>query len=112
MANIGGERPLRVCDLCGAVDDHPRHILAGAGPDGFPRVSDEIVDRVLAAAPEDQRGRLLRELLDQSTSDRHKDCCRDAGCPTSQCDTELVGADGLTGADLLDHLVAYAQKEG
>jgi hypothetical protein len=109
MADIGDGRPLRVCDLCGGVDDHPRHVIAGANPDGFPRVADGVVEQVLANAPEEYRGRLLRELLDTGSSDRHLDCCREAGCPDGSCDIVTRGAEYLTGADLLDHLVANAE---
>jgi len=104
MADIGGGRPLRVCDLCGAVDDHPRHVIAGT-VDGTFRPSDDALARVLAESPEDQRAELVRSLLDTTSSDRHLDCCRDAGCPDGSCDVRTAGAEGLTGADLLDHLI-------
>src|SRR5437016_1991231 len=104
--NIGEGRPLRVCDLCGGVDDHPRHVVAGAIRDTFPRVSDDIVDRVLANAPDEHKGRLLRDLLDTASSDRHLDCCREAGCPDGSCGVVTAGAEHLTGADLLDHLIS------
>jgi hypothetical protein len=105
MAEIGDGRPLRVCDLCGGVDDHPRHVIAGAMRDVFPRVADEVVDKVLANAPDEHRGRLLRDLLDTSSSDRHRDCCREAGCPTGECDFLTEGGRDLRGADLLEHTV-------
>lgn len=108
MADIGEGRPLRVCDLCGGVDDHPRHVIAGPSLEVFPRVSDDIVDKVLASAPEADRGRLLRELLDTGSSDRHLDCCRDAGCPTDDCNQTTADAEHLRGAELLDHLMARA----
>jgi hypothetical protein len=110
MTNIGDGRPLRVCDLCGAVDDHPRHVIAGQVDVGLFRPSAGAVDRVLAEAPEDQRGALVRDLLDTSSSDRHLDCCREAGCPDGSCGRVTAGAEGLTGADLLAHLVEFAQK--
>lgn len=107
--NIGDDRPLRVCDLCGGVDDHPRHVIAGAVRDTFPRVSDDVVDRVMANAPAEHRGRLVRDLLDTGSSDRHLDCCRDTGCPDGSCDLVTEGAEGLTGAGLLDHLQVNAE---
>jgi hypothetical protein len=110
MADIGGGRPLRVCDLCGGVDDHPRHVIAGQ-VDGAFRPSDGALDNVLASAPEDQRAELVRALLDTTSSDRHLDCCREAGCPDGSCDFVTAGAEGKTGADLLDHLIAYAEKD-
>lgn len=109
MTDIGEGRPLRVCDLCGQVDDHPRHVIAGAMRDAFPRVADEVIEQVLANAPEHERGRLLRELLDTASSDRHLDCCREAGCPDASCDLVTAGAEHLTGAELLEHLAANAE---
>lgn len=104
VETIGGDRPLRVCDLCGGVDDHPRHVVAGAVRDAFPRVADDIVEKVLVNAPDEHRGRLLRELLDTASSDRHLDCCRAAGCPDGSCGLVTADAEGLTGRQLLDHL--------
>lgn len=103
---IGGDRPLRVCDLCGQVDDHPRHVLAGGT--AFPKPSDAILDKVLAGAPSGQRGRLVNELLDTNASDRHMDCCRTAGCPDGTCNTQTAGAEGLRGGELLGHLMGKA----
>lgn len=102
--NIGGDRPLRVCDLCGGVDDHPRHVLSGGT--AFPKPGDDIVERVLANAPAAERGRLVNELLDTSASDRHMDCCRAAGCPTGDCSTQTAGAEQMRGGNLLEHLMA------
>jgi hypothetical protein len=104
MTNIGNGRILRVCDLCGGVDDHPRHVLAGGLPNVFPRPGDNIVNAVLANAPVDDRARLIRDLLDTGSSDRHMDCCRAAGCPDSTCNQVTAGAEELRGADLLIHL--------
>jgi len=101
---IGDGRVLRVCDLCGGVDDGPRHIIT-AGPDFMDPVSDEIVDRVLELAPKEHRARLLRELQDRSAQDRHRDCCREAGCPDGDCDRLTAGVEHLRDGELLDHLV-------
>lgn len=106
--NIGSGRLLRVCDLCGAVDDHPRHVLAGGQRDVYPRPTDEILDKVMKTAPAEQMARLVRELMDTSSSDRHLDCCREAGCPDGTCVTQTAGAEDKRGADLLDHLAAKA----
>jgi hypothetical protein len=103
-ANIGDGRALRVCDLCGGVDDHPRHVLAGGDPDAYPKPSPETVRRVLEASPADDADRLLGDLLDTGTSDRHMDCCRNAGCPDGSCDTVTAGAEDLRGVELLNHL--------
>lgn len=102
--NIGGDRPLRVCDLCGGVDDHPRHVLNGNGP--YPTPGQNIVDLVLTNAPAEHRSFLVGELLDTKASDRHMDCCRAAGCPEGLCGPQTAGAENLRGGDLLAHLEA------
>jgi hypothetical protein len=102
--NIGDGRTLRVCDLCGAVDDHPRHVIAGHETEAFDRPSDDIVNKVLDSAPVAERARLVRELTDTSSSDRHLDCCAAAGCPTGTCGPQVAEAKGKTGAAMLQHL--------
>jgi hypothetical protein len=102
--NIGDGRPLRVCDLCGGVDDHPRHTIAG-NLRGVFQPSDAALDQVVAKAPEDQRTRLVRELMDTTSTDRHLQCCRDAGCPNGTCGLVLMDVDDeVIGAELLNHL--------
>lgn len=110
MAMIGGGRAYRVCDGCGKVDDHPRHVIAGA-PDAYPPPSDELVAKTLASArdlglDELTVARLARDLLSTASLDFHFDCCRQRGCPTGSCDQQTAGAEDLRGADLLEHLVA------
>lgn len=103
-ANIGDGRVLRVCDLCGAVDDHPRHVIAGTESGAFARPSDEILNKVIDAAPAEERARLIQDLIDTTSSDRHLDCCAAAGCPTGTCGPQVEGAPGV-GRQMLDHLV-------
>jgi hypothetical protein len=102
--NIGGGRALRVCDLCGGVDDHPRHVIAGQLTGHFERPPAGVIAQVAANAPEDQRDRLIDALLDTGTSDRHMDCCREAGCPAGSCNQVTAGAEDKRGAQLLKHL--------
>lgn len=109
MGNIGGDRPLRVCDLCGGVDDHPRHVIGGYEITTFEPPSDAIVGKVLDTAPVEHRARLLRELQDTSSQDRHLDCCREYGCPLpvdhpSHCANRTLGAERKRGKSLLTHL--------
>lgn len=111
---IGNGRALRVCDLCGGVDDHPRHVIAGAAA-AFEPPSDEIVTAVLtnaAAADVDSHtlARLLRDLHSVAAQDRHMDCCRQAGCPTGACDQQTAGVESAIGAALLDHLVSLPSE--
>lgn len=105
---IGQGRLARVCDLCGGVDDHPRHVIAGAVPGAFPRPDEAIVEKVVQAADPADLARLLGDLFDTGSSDRHLDCCREAGCPDGSCDVQTAGAEELRGADLLEHLMAKA----
>lgn len=108
MATTSEDRPLRVCDLCGGVDDHPRHVIAGSTSGIFTRPSDEIINRVLTTAPEEDRARLLGDLTDTGSSDRHLDCCRDAGCPETDpeknCNVQLADVEDLHGVELAEWL--------
>lgn len=79
-------RRLRVCDVCGGVDDHPRHDH-NAAPGEFDPPSKEVVDKVLANAAKLKTDvePLLRDLYERSVQLRHMDCCRAVGCPTGEC---------------------------
>lgn len=107
--NIGGGRLVRVCDLCGGVDDHPRHVVAGDPGIGPP--DPELVQRILNAdnvASEDKPA-LLADLYDTALLLRHLDCCREAGCPDGTCDAQTAGAGSKTGKAMLDHLMARSE---
>lgn len=111
MANIGGGRLLRVCDLCGGVDDHPRHIDAGLlRTDVYAPPTGEIVRAVQAnssSLPQADQDRLLADLLDTSSSDRHIDCCAAAGCPNGLCDVQVAaGAGSKTGKAMVSYLMS------
>ncbi len=88
---MADQRPLRSCDVCGQIDDHPRHtFLALASGVEFP-VNDAAVQAVydtkgLATA---DAVRIVNDLQDPSVQERHLDCCRDAGCPDGSCDAQL-----------------------
>lgn len=107
-ANIGGGRILHPCDVCGGVDDHPRHILAGNDPAAYPAPTGALVRQVMAATvdlPEADADRILGELTDASTHYRHYDCCRDGQiCPNGLCAHLTKGAEAKRGASLLKHL--------
>ncbi len=105
MTDIGDGRALRVCDLCGGVDDHPRHVLAGKDEDTYPKPGEDILNRVLDAAPKEHRARLVADLMDTSSSDRHLDCCALAGCPTDTCGPQVKDAPG-TGLAMLEHVMS------
>lgn len=108
MANIGGGRALQICDVCGVVDDHPRHHAGGGQAGQYEAPSPELVRKVAEATSDldpEVADRLLVELLDTGTTSRHFNCCRAAGCPDGSCDLRTLGAEDLRGAALLDHLL-------
>lgn len=66
------------CHGCGAVDDHPRHIVINSLTD------------------------------DNQNSVRHLDCCvADGGCP-DHCEPVLAAAGGAHGLELAAHLQAQS----
>jgi hypothetical protein len=100
-ANIGKGRILRVCDLCGGVDDHPRQILAGTDGEAIvARPTEEVINRVLDTAPEGDRARLLAELMDKTSATVHYDCCAESGCTHDVCHQVVAAANGKTGKAL------------
>ncbi len=108
MGNIGGGRVIKVCDLCGGVDDHPRHVIAGNMADVYEPPNAAIVAKVVANAAklvaEDGVNRLIEDLLDTSSQERHMDCCAEAGCPTGACNEVMAAAGTRRGAALLKHI--------
>lgn len=99
MAN---ERPVRMCDVCGGVDAHPRHVFAYAGGDGV--TSPEVANQALENAGSADRMAILQQIQDNTTIMRHLDCCRETGCPDGTCNYATAGAEDLRGDDLLKHL--------
>lgn len=98
------ERPMRVCDICFAVDDHPRHQIAH--PVGTVPADYDNLKHVLANvdASTDAGSKVVADFLDTSTQLRHMDCCRATGCPDGSCDAVTEGAQDLRGPDLVAHL--------
>lgn len=94
------ERLKRFCDSCGAWDDHPRHVIATTDV----KYAPEWIDAALANVPEDEKGRAVNELMDDSTTMKHLDCCAADGCPDSSCGEQLAGASDAKGADLVNYL--------
>ena len=117
MELIGEGRALHVCDACGGVDDHSRHSFVGMANPGadqetYPPPNLEVVQSVMDLIRDfdhDTGSRLLADLMDRTITDRHRDCCRAAGCPSGECDyiAELGGGD-LRGAEL----VAFIETHG
>lgn len=96
------DRPMRMCDVCGGVDDHPRHVFAYAAGDG---ATDNTVGlKALDNAPAEHREAVLAQMQDTSTIMRHMDCCRSVGCPDRTCDEVTKGAEDKRGDALVKHL--------
>lgn len=94
--------PLRMCDSCGGVDDHPRHVYGVVTGDG--RVADDVAAKALENAGPEDFAEILRQIRDETTVMKHMDCCRADGCPDNVCDTVTDGAEDLRGDDLREHL--------
>jgi hypothetical protein len=103
---VPAEHPVRVCDVCGGVDDHPRHVLAGGDKGSWPVVNEAAVAAVLAneALSPEEKAHHVADLVDTTSQYRHYDCCRAVGCPTGTCDVLTVGAEHLRGPELRDHI--------
>lgn len=93
------DRPLRYCDLCGGLDDHPRHVrpLGKAEPD---HVNSQAFLDGLPSGPTSA----LAQLVDRRIRVAHMDCCAANGCP--DCTVTEAENGGLRGQALIDHLEA------
>lgn len=99
------ERPLRICDVCYGIDDHPRHQVHH--PVGAVPVDQGLVTAILSREDldPDVRAALVADAVDTTTQLRHMDCCRTAGCYDGSCHAIAeTGATELRGADLVAHL--------
>lgn len=96
-------RPMRICDACGGVDDHPRHVIAYADGDGV--TPNDIATRAVElAGPLGSTDMILQQITDTSTMMYHMDCCRERGCPDGTCYKVTAGAEDLKGDKLVAHL--------
>lgn len=90
------DRALQVCDLCGGVDDHPRHL-------DYRRVeapSADVIRRALDAGADD---RLVAVLTDTTTTVHHLDCgAQQIGCDT--CTASEARTGGKRGTELVKTL--------
>lgn len=93
----------RLCDVCGKLDDEPRHVTSVA-PNTVGTVPD---NAFLDALPDGIPARAIAELMDASTLVRHIQCCADNGC--ASCRDVLAATSGDISAGTLqsgvvDHL--------
>lgn len=115
MTAAAAPRVFRGCDVCGQVDDHPRHVLGvpadwpGAVPDQT--VVAELIRQASAAgADPDQLAFLLAEQADPTTVVRHPDCCAAVGCYDGSCQAMLTRHGGKTRQALIQALDAETRK--
>lgn len=81
---------MRVCDICGLVDEGPRHVIAHA-PGSVP-VDEELVGKVAQLElPEAARRDALEALADTTLQIRHIPCCATTGCEL--CSTPTLEED-------------------
>ena len=99
-------RPVRMCDSCGGVDDHPRHVLATA-PGEVP-TSPEIASRALKNAKQANNESILAQIMDDATVVKHMDCCAADGCPDGSCTTIVQESGGKKGSALTTYLTKGA----
>lgn len=74
------KRPLRICDSCGQIDDHPRHVLATLEDTG--KSHQDVLDLATenADSPEKLKA-VIAAAQDSTVLTKHMDCCAADGCP-------------------------------
>lgn len=97
-------RPVRMCDSCGVVDDHPRHVVGYAPDDAV--TAARVGALAIQNASDADREAIIAQVQDTSTTMKHMDCCRADGCPDGTCYAVTAGAEQLRGYDLLNHLTS------
>jgi hypothetical protein len=103
------QRPKRMCDSCGQVDDHPRHVFATAPGDS--QSLAEVAAKAIEAASAEDRPAIIAQAQDTSTTMKHMDCCRTDGCPDGTCAQVTAGAEGKTGNALVKHLTSQPTED-
>lgn len=96
------QRLRRLCDVCGQLDDHPRHVQAV--PDGTEGTVPST--EFLQSLPDGAPALAIAELMDPTTVVRHMDCCASKGCRL--CLDTLEAAGGAHGAKLITALTGGA----
>jgi len=92
------ERPLRFCDICGGLDDHPRHVRnLGASEDGRP--DDEWMAGVSTDGAPVQA---IEQLVNGTVNVHHMDCGAAEGCEL--CKGTEKENKGFRGQKLINHL--------
>jgi hypothetical protein len=97
--------PLRICDECGGVDDHPRHVIKFAAGDGVTPTSVAVkaLSNAEAYGP-DTVAAITAQVDDTTEVSYHMDCCRTRGCFDGSCGVVTEGATELRGDELRSHI--------
>jgi hypothetical protein len=105
---MADERPLRFCDLCGGLDDHPRHMRnLGDGPNSEDGRPDQ---EFLAGVTTDGAPvQAVERLTSSSLSEHHFDCGAEAGCES--CIQDEAASGGKRGQKLIDYVLAESAKQ-
>jgi hypothetical protein len=97
-------RPVRMCDSCGGVDDHPRHVYAVGPGDGQTDIETGLRALEQVSKSPEQKAAIMSHVRDNSTIMKHMDCCRTDGCPDGTCNEVTAGAEDKRGDALVKHL--------
>jgi hypothetical protein len=104
-------RPIRGCDVCGGVDDHPRHVFTGANAPANQEALKAVLDNESLAS--DVKSYVIAALTDTTLQERHMDCCASSGCPDGSCtaihaSTSAPADQPLVGQALLSYIESGA----
>ena len=79
---------LRICDVCGDIDEKSRHVFIASG---LP-VNEAHIAAVLDRSDIDssERARIITEINDTTVQQRHFACCAQAGCPEAGQDADCA----------------------
>jgi hypothetical protein len=99
------DRPNRSCDVCGVIDQHPRHIFDTLGVQGLEQTVNE--DAVQKAYENENISRqelvaIVSDLRDVSSFTRHMDCCASVGCPDGTCEKIMKDTKNAHGFKLVE----------
>ena len=103
------KRPVRICESCGEVDDHPRHVYAQAA--GAAPTPSAVAEKALRNARKEDWATILDQVRDDSVAYKHMDCCASDGCPDGSCNLVRRGAEDKKGNDLVKHLTSLPPLE-
>ncbi len=102
---MADERPMQACDVCGGVDDHPRHtILYGQGQAPAPSG-----DALRSAIQNGAGNWSIADLLSRDRTVRHLDCCASQGCAFCRASEQVTG--GKRGGSLVKAVTAEGYTE-